>query len=53
MIMASMQICDMLRRDLLAAMFREKLTPQQIRARAVDATAASLLELLGLTLLKP
>ncbi len=40
--------CDMLRRDLMTAMFREKLTPQQLRARAVDAIAASLLELLGL-----
>jgi hypothetical protein len=41
--------CDMLRRDFLAAMLREELSPKQLRARAVDAIASEILALLGLS----
>jgi hypothetical protein len=41
--------CDVLRRDLLAAMLREGIGPAQLRARTVDAIAMELLELLMLT----
>jgi hypothetical protein len=40
--------CDLLRRDLLAAMLCEKLPIREVRARAVDAIAGELLGLLGL-----
>ncbi len=40
--------CDMLRRDLLTAIIREKLPPQELRARMVDALGDELLGMLGL-----
>jgi hypothetical protein len=40
--------CDILRRDLLSAMLREKVSAAELRARAVDAMAAELLELFAL-----
>lgn len=44
--------CDMLRRDLLAAMLREELSPKELRGRAVDAIAIELLDLLALSTLE-
>lgn len=41
--------CDVLRRDLLAALLREGVSPAELRARTVDAVGSELLDLLALT----
>ena len=41
--------CDVLRRDLLAALLREGVSPAELRVRTVDAVGLELLDLLALT----